>query len=101
MQGCSLVASGLGLRRGNVLSHWCLGDITRLGFRLVRSRPLSTSSFTYGTASSFTYGTAPFVGGFHPWVRFVIWLVLIAVWVGVFLTLLRSPPLEITSDEPS
>lgn len=55
--------------------------------------PLSTSSFTYGTA--------PFVGGFHPWVRFVMWLVLIAVWVGVSLTLLRSPPLEITSDEPS
>jgi len=54
--------------------------------------PLSTGSFTYGSA--------PFLGGFHPWVRFVIWLVLIAVWVGISLTLLRSPPLEITSDEP-
>ena len=38
IQPCS--TTGRGVRaRGNVLSHWCLGDITRLGFRLVRLRP--------------------------------------------------------------
>ena len=52
------------------------------------------------TATS-TYETAPFLGGLHPWVRFVIWLVLIAVWVGVSLTLLRSSPLDNPSDESS
>ncbi|NNN10143.1 MAG: hypothetical protein HKL85_13250 [Acidimicrobiaceae bacterium] len=50
---------------------------------------------------SAAYGTTTFIGGFHPWVRFIIWLVLIAVWVGLSLTLLRSPPLADTSDESS
>jgi hypothetical protein len=70
------------------------GWVTSLdsAFGWVGYAPLSTGSSTFRTSS--------FVGGFHPWVRFVIWFLLIAVWVGVSLTLLRSPPLEITSDEP-
>lgn len=62
--------------------------------------PLRTGSATYGTATSSMFETSSFFGGFHPWVRFVIWLVLIAVWVGVSLALFRSPSLETTSDEP-
>lgn len=42
-----------------------------------------------------TYNT-PNLGGFHPWVRLVIWLVLIAVWVmaSAFLLRSRSDPRE-------
>jgi heme/copper-type cytochrome/quinol oxidase subunit 1 len=31
-------------------------------------------------------------GGLHPWVRLVIWLVLIAVWVGLSCEVLRDRP---------
>ncbi|NNN09570.1 MAG: hypothetical protein HKL85_10315 [Acidimicrobiaceae bacterium] len=48
------------------------------------------------------FETTTFIGGFlHPWVRFAIWLVLIALWVGVSLSLLRSPPIEKSADESS
>ncbi|NNN09321.1 MAG: hypothetical protein HKL85_09040 [Acidimicrobiaceae bacterium] len=51
---------------------------------------------------SAAFATTTFIGGFlHPWVRFVIWLVLIALWVGVSLTLLRSLPIEKSVDESS
>ena len=30
-------------------------------------------------------------GGLHPWVRLIVWLVLILVWVGTSVILLRSP----------
>lgn len=32
----------------------------------------------------------PAFGGFHPWVRLVMWLVLIAVWTGLSVLLLRG-----------
>jgi hypothetical protein len=48
---------------------------------------------------SATYGSAFFAGGLHPWVRFAIWLVLIVVWVGVSIFLLRSPPIENLGEE--
>ena len=59
-------------------------------------------SATYGSATSSAFETSTFFGGLHPWVRFVIWLMLIAVWVGISLALLRSPSPspETTSDEP-
>ena len=30
--------------------------------------------------------------GLHPWVRLIIWLVLIIIWVAAAIALLRSPP---------
>jgi heme/copper-type cytochrome/quinol oxidase subunit 1 len=36
----------------------------------------------------------PLVGGLHPWVRLVIWLILVVFWVAVSLVLLRSPSQE-------
>ena len=41
-----------------------------------------------------TYNTPNPLGGFHPWVRLLLWLVLIAVWViaSVFLLQSRSDP---------
>ncbi len=62
--------------------------------------PLSTGSATYGSATSAPFGMPSLVSGLHPWVRLVIWLVLIAVWVGVSLVLLRSPSPETVVDEP-
>jgi hypothetical protein len=32
------------------------------------------------------------LGGLHPWVRLVIWLLLIALWVGTSCAILRSRP---------
>ena len=39
-----------------------------------------------------TSGGYPPVGGIHPWVRMVVWLVLTAVWVLASVALLRSRP---------
>ena len=36
--------------------------------------------------------------GVHPWVRLLIWLVLVSVWVVVGVLLLRSPPAPESSD---
>jgi heme/copper-type cytochrome/quinol oxidase subunit 1 len=43
----------------------------------------------YAPLSS-TYNAPDLHGGLHPWVRLVIWLVLIGVWVIASLLLLRS-----------
>jgi hypothetical protein len=37
-----------------------------------------------------TYNTPNVFGGFHPWVRLVIWLLLILVWVVASVALLRT-----------
>jgi len=47
--------------------------------------PLSNTSFS------------PYVGGLHPWVRVVIWLLLTIVWTVTSLSLLR--PLRASHDE--
>lgn len=62
--------------------------------------PLSTGSATYGTTTPSMFEASSYGGGFHPWVRFVIWLVLIAVWTGASLVLLRSPSPDAMSDVP-
>lgn len=58
-----------------VSGQWLTSFGTSLNYRWVAYAPLSKQ-------------LAP--GGLHPWVRFVIWLVLIGVWAVVSLTLLRS-----------
>ncbi|MHB1089121.1 MAG: hypothetical protein ACYC19_10225 [Acidimicrobiales bacterium] len=63
--------------------------------------PLARGSATYGSATSGVFAASSIGGGFYPWVRFVIWLVLIAIWMGVSLALLRSPSRSIASDETS
>ena len=40
---------------------------------------------------STTYNTPDGPGGLHPWVRLIVWLVLILVWVVASVVLLRSP----------
>lgn len=43
-----------------------------------------------GYAPLQTYTTPNILGGLHPWVRLVIWLLLILVWVVASLLLFRS-----------
>jgi hypothetical protein len=31
----------------------------------------------------------PLVGGLHPWIRLVVWLALVVIWVGTSLLLLK------------
>jgi hypothetical protein len=75
------------------------------GLYLIGSWLTSLDSFTgwVGYAplqqNTATFETAPYLSGLHPWVRLVIWLVLIAVWVGVSLALLRSSSLHDASNE--
>ena len=47
-----------------------------------------------------TYNTPNVFGGFHSWVRLVIWLLLILVWVVVSVFLLRSPSTDPGVDNP-
>jgi hypothetical protein len=47
-----------------------------------------------------TYNTPVGPGGFHPWVRLVIWVALILVWVVTSLWLLRSSS-ESTGNDPT
>lgn len=63
--------------------------------------PLARGSVMYSSATSVTFVASSLGGGFHPWFRLAIWLVLIAVWTGVSVALLRSPRRETTSDGPS
>jgi hypothetical protein len=44
----------------------------------------------YGSATFTNVITSNFVGGLYPWVRFTIWMLLIATWVGVSIPLLRD-----------
>jgi len=55
-----------------------------------------------GLGSTLNYGWVAFAPlgnqinnvGLHPWVRLVIWIVLVALWVAVSLRLLRSKALS-------
>ena len=44
----------------------------------------------YGSATYTSVSSSNVVGGLYPWVRFTIWMLLIATWVGVSIPLLRD-----------
>jgi hypothetical protein len=48
------------------------------------------SHLPYGSATYTNASTSNFVGGLYPWVRLIIWMLLIATWVGVSIPLLRE-----------
>jgi hypothetical protein len=48
------------------------------------------SHLPYGSATYTNLSTSNIVGGLYPWVRFTIWMLLIATWVGVSIPLLRD-----------
>ena len=67
--------------------------VVALGFALYLLGAWATSlglHFPYGSATFTNVSTPDFVGGFHPWVRFTIWMLLIATWVGVSIPVLRD-----------
>jgi hypothetical protein len=57
--------------------------VTNLGSHL----PTGWAAFAPLSGASLT----PFVGGLHPWVRLVLWLMLTVVWMVSSLFLVRSP----------
>ena len=48
------------------------------------------SHLPYGSATYTSVSSSNIVGGLFPWVRFSIWMLLIATWVGVSIPLLRD-----------
>ena len=44
----------------------------------------------YGSATYTNVSSSSIVGGLYPWVRFTIWILLIATWMGVSILLLRD-----------
>lgn len=48
------------------------------------------SYLPYGSATYTNLGSANIEGGLFPWVRFTIWVLLIAVWVSVSIPLLKD-----------
>ena len=48
------------------------------------------SHLPYGSATFTNLGTSNIVGGFYPWVRFTLWMLFVAVWVGVSIPLLKD-----------
>lgn len=71
-RGVLVVALGLALF---FLGNWVTSLGTHLPYRAVEYSSIN----------------APAVfGGFHPWVRFAIWMLLLAVWVGVSISLLSN-----------
>ncbi|HEY5304679.1 MAG TPA: hypothetical protein VIJ86_11590 [Acidimicrobiales bacterium] len=48
----------------------------------------------YGSAEFTNINTPDIVGGFYPWVRFTIWMLLLAIWVGVSIPLLSNRKIE-------
>lgn len=44
---------------------------------------------------------SPFIAGLFPWVRLCVWFILVAVWVGVSLVVLRSPAATDVGDRSS
>lgn len=67
---------GLGLAF-DVLGQWLMSIGSRANFGWVAFAPLSNSVYSLA-------------GGLHPWVRFVIWMILIALWTSVAVVLLRE-----------
>jgi len=67
--------------------------IVALGFALYFVGAWVTSlgsHLPYGSATFTNVSTPDIFGGLHPWVRFTIWLLLIATWVGVSIPLLKD-----------
>jgi hypothetical protein len=56
----------------------------------INTRGSATPSGWVGYAPLQTYGPQNIVGGFHPWVRLVIWIALVLVWVIASVLLLRA-----------
>lgn len=48
------------------------------------------SHLPYGSVTYTNVSTPNIVGGLYPWVRFTIWILLIATWVGMSIPLLRD-----------
>jgi hypothetical protein len=48
----------------------------------------------YGSVQYTNVNTPDIVGGFHPWVRFTIWILLLAIWVGASITLLSNRSID-------
>ena len=67
--------------------------VIALGFALYVLGTWITSLGThlpYGSATYTNVSSANVVGGFYPWVRFSLWLILVALWVGVSVPLLKD-----------
>jgi len=67
--------------------------VVALGFALYILGAWMTSlgsHLPYGSATYTSFSTSNFVGGFYPWIRFAIWMLLVAVWVSVSIPLLRD-----------
>jgi hypothetical protein len=52
------------------------------------------SHLPYGSATYTNVSSSNIVGGLYPWVRFTVWLLLIAIWVGVSIPALRDRPVN-------
>ena len=52
------------------------------------------SHLPYGSVTYTNLSSGIIVGGLHPWVQFIIWLVLISTWVGSSLALLGTSSAE-------
>jgi hypothetical protein len=48
----------------------------------------------YGSATYSNVSYSNLVGGLYPWVRYTVWLVLLAIWGGVSTSLLRDRPIN-------
>ena len=48
----------------------------------------------YSSMEYSNFNTPDIVGGFHPWVRFTIWILLLAIWVGASITLLSNRSID-------
>jgi hypothetical protein len=57
----------------------------------ITTRGTGTPYGWVGYAPLQTYNTPNILGGLHPWVRLVIWIALVVVWVFTSMLLLRSP----------
>lgn len=67
--------------------------VVALGFALYFLGTWITSLGSHMPYDSATYtnlGTSNIEGGLFPWVRFTIWVLLIAVWVSVSIPLLKD-----------
>jgi hypothetical protein len=74
-----------------------VATVAALGFALYLLGAWVTSlglHLPYGSATYTNVGTSIGVGGLYPWVRFIIWMLLIAAWVGASIPLLRGHSME-------
>ncbi len=67
--------------------------VIALGFALIFLGAWITSigsHLPYGSVTYTNVGAPHMVGGFHPWVRTIIWMFLVAVWVSISILLLQG-----------